>query len=177
MTVRSDPPESAVSDGDLLREGTELLYREASLLDRREWRAWLDLYVEDCEFWMPAWLDEHTWTSDPATQLSLIYYRNRHGLKDRVERIESGSSPASTPVPRTWHAISNILFDGGDAENFRLTSNCEVLVYRPDVREEARFCGFYEHTLGRVGNSLKIRGKKIVLVNDHIPAMVDIYSI
>lgn len=168
---------SAVSEADLLREGAELLYREASLLDRRAWRAWLDLYVEDCEFWMPAWLDEHTWTSDPSTQLSLIYYRDRHGLEDRIERIESGSSPASSPVPRTWHAISNIRFDGGDAESFHLVSNCEVLVYRPDVREEARFSSYYEHRLERLDGALKIRGKKIVLVNDHIPAMLDIYSI
>ena len=56
------------------------------LLDRRCWREWLDLYSEDSVFWMPAWLDEDTTTSDPDAELSHIYYKGRHNLEDRVWR-------------------------------------------------------------------------------------------
>ena len=167
----------AMSDEQLLRVGTDLLYREAALLDSRQWHAWLDLYVEDCEFWLPAWLDEHRYTADPATELSLIYYRDRHGLEDRIERIASQSSPASMPMPRTWHAIANIRLEGGQASAFHLFSGWQSAVYRPDMREESRFYGFYEHTLGFAGEALKILKKKIILINDHVPAVIDIYSI
>ena len=171
------PARPAVTEDELLRAGTELLYREAALIDSRQWHAWLDLYVEDCEFWLPAWLDEHRYTTDPATELSLIYYRDRHGLADRIERIESESSPASMPMPRTWHAIANIRLEGGEASAFRLSASWQSVVYRPEVREENRFYGFYEHSLGFVDEALKILKKKIILINDHVPAVIDIYSI
>ena len=32
------------------------LYREARLLDDRQWDAWLDCYAEDVTYWMPAWM-------------------------------------------------------------------------------------------------------------------------
>jgi len=38
------------------------LYREARLLDDREWDEWLTLYHKDAEFWMPA--------SSPATPIA-----------------------------------------------------------------------------------------------------------
>ena len=61
-------------------EAEELLYREALYLDRGEWDAWLDLYLPDAIFWMPAWRDETTLTDDPDRELSLIYYRGRRNL-------------------------------------------------------------------------------------------------
>ena len=75
-----------------LAEVTALITREAMLLDRRCWREWLDLYSEDSVFWMPAWLDEDTTTSDPDAELSHIYYKGRHNLEDRVWRATSGMS-------------------------------------------------------------------------------------
>ncbi|HBP77531.1 MAG TPA: benzoate 1,2-dioxygenase small subunit, partial [Halomonas sp.] len=41
------------------------LYREARLLDDREWDDWLALYHKDALFWMPAWDDDDQLTRDP----------------------------------------------------------------------------------------------------------------
>ncbi|MBN0653703.1 hypothetical protein JTM24_33900, partial [Pseudomonas aeruginosa] len=41
-------------------------------------------------------------------EISLIYYPNREGLEDRVYRIKTERSGASTPEPRTTHIISNV---------------------------------------------------------------------
>ena len=73
------------------------LYREARLLDDRRWDEWLECYSPDAEFWMPAWTDDDELTGDPHSEISLIYYPNRQGLEDRVYRLNTGRSAASTP--------------------------------------------------------------------------------
>lgn len=40
--------------------------------------------------------------------MSLIYYANHSGLEDRVFRLRTGKSAASTPLPRTMHQVSNV---------------------------------------------------------------------
>jgi benzoate/toluate 1,2-dioxygenase beta subunit len=84
------------------------LYREARLLDDREWDAWLTCYAEDVTYWMPAWDDDDRPTEDPQRQISLMYYADRGGLEDRVFRIKTERSGASTPEPRTSHNVTNV---------------------------------------------------------------------
>lgn len=79
----------------------DFLYREARLLDDRQWDEWLECYSPKVEYWMPAWDDHDTLTEDPQSEISLIYYPSRDGLEDRVFRIKTERSSASTPEPRT----------------------------------------------------------------------------
>jgi benzoate/toluate 1,2-dioxygenase reductase subunit len=57
---------------------------------------------------MPAWDDNDRIVEDPQAEISLIYYAKRSGLEDRVFRIKTERSSASTPEPRTSHNISNV---------------------------------------------------------------------
>ena len=87
----------------------QFLYREARFLDDREWDSWLALYAPDVEFWMPAWDDDDKLTTDPQSEVSLIWYGHKGGLEDRVFRIRTErSSATSLPEPRTSHNISNV---------------------------------------------------------------------
>ncbi|WP_425475116.1 aromatic-ring-hydroxylating dioxygenase subunit beta [Brenneria uluponensis] len=86
----------------------QFLYREAHLLDDRQWEEWLVCYSPKVTYWMPAWADDDQLTRDPRSEISLIYYPNRDGLEDRVYRIKTERSAASMPEPRTTHQISNI---------------------------------------------------------------------
>ena len=91
-----------------LQDVSSFLYREARLLDDREWDEWLECYAPRAEYWMPAWDDDDQLIEDPQSQVSLIYYPNRAGLEDRVFRIKTERSSASMTEPRTCHFISNI---------------------------------------------------------------------
>jgi 3-phenylpropionate/cinnamic acid dioxygenase small subunit len=157
---------------------TETIYREAHYLDERRWDDWLALFADDAVFWMPAWRDEEHLTDSPDHELSLIYCRGRAELEDRVWRLQSGLSGASTPLARTAHAISNALVEG-DAGSGRLDvrSSWTVQVYNPKTRREHAFFGRYEHTLRRVADRWVIARKKIVLINDRIPTMLDFYCV
>ena len=67
---------------DTLREVEQFLYREARMLDDRDFEGWLNCYAPDAEFWMPAWDDDDTLVTDPQQEISLIWYGNRAGLED-----------------------------------------------------------------------------------------------
>ena len=161
-----------------LQEGTEFLIKEAHLLDTQQWDEWLALFYEDCEYWMPAWKAEHQPTSNPKTELSLIYYGKRWGLEDRVTRVRSGLSVASTPLPRTQHSITNVRVEPLDGErSMKVFSNWTVNQFNPKKRNVSLFFGRYEHELARDDGTWRIRRKKIFLLNDYMPAMLDFYSI
>ena len=83
-----------------LEQVQQFLYREARALDDRDWDTWLACYAPDVEFWMPAWDDDGELTRDPQREVSLIYYPNKEGLQDRVFRIRTDrSSATSLPDP------------------------------------------------------------------------------
>lgn len=158
-------------------EAEEFLYREALYLDRGDWDAWLDLYLPEAIFWMPAWCDEITPTSDPNSQLSLIHYRGRRNLEDRVWRVRSGLSIASTPLPRRVHSVTNVLLESVSETDVHIASS--FTVHRYDARSDRShvFFGRYEHRLVRADGAWRIAAKKILLLNDVIPTVVDFYSI
>ena len=92
-----------------LQDAQRLLYREARALDDRDWDAWLAFYATDVEFWVPSWDDNDQLIEDPQTEISLIWYGNKGGLEDRVFRIGTErSSATSLPEPRTSHNVSNV---------------------------------------------------------------------
>jgi len=158
-------------------EAEDLLYREAALLDEGGWDDWLALFTEDAVFWMPAWRDEESPTADPNCELSLIYYEGRRGLEDRVFRARSGQSVASHPRPRCVHCISNVRLIECSAGNAEIGSAFTIFLH--DVRAERthHFFGRYHHTLRHEEGTWRIARKKILLLNDTIPTVVDFYSI
>lgn len=151
------------------------LYREARLLDDRQWDEWLDCYAPEASYWMPAWDDNDQTTQDPQSEISLIYYPNREGLEDRVFRIKTERSGASTPEPRTSHAVLNVelLADRGAEVDVRY--NFHTLNHRYQVTDQ--FFGTVFVTLRRDGDRLVITAKKIVLKNDYIRQVIDVYHV
>ena len=65
------------------------LYREARLLDDRQWDEWLACYAPHAVFWMPAWDDDDRIVEDPQREISLIYYPDRDGQVHRHFAIHS----------------------------------------------------------------------------------------
>ena len=60
---------NVVASVDTLRDIEQLLYTEASLLDRPDLDSWIQLYTEDGTYWMPAIEDQE----DPLNHISLFY--------------------------------------------------------------------------------------------------------
>ena len=162
-------------DAALEREVTALINREAMLLDRRRWKEWLELYAEDAVYWVPAWASEEETTTDPETQLNLIYLKNRGGLEDRVFRIESRQSWASLPLDRTVHLIGNVLVESAEGDVIEATANCIVHVY--GKRGAATRGSLYDFAFRRIDGVLKIARKKITFIDDRLDGPIDVYHL
>jgi benzoate/toluate 1,2-dioxygenase beta subunit len=154
----------------------QFLFAEARALDDKDWDTWLACYAPDAEFWMPSWGDDDKLVTDPQTEISLIYYAHRGGLEDRIFRIRTErSSATSLPEPRTSHNISNVeIVEQGDGE-CRLRFNWVTFSFRYKTVDSYFGTSFY--TLDTSTARPVIKRKKVVLKNDYIHHVVDIYHI
>jgi 3-phenylpropionate/cinnamic acid dioxygenase small subunit len=152
----------------------DFIYAELRYLDDRDWDSWLSLFDEGVEFWVPAWDSEYETTTDPQNEMSLIFYSSRSGLEDRVFRIRTGLSAASTPLPRTCHIVSNIQITE-TSEGYGVTANWVSHAFRNG--ETTTFYGSYNYRILEDGRGFRIGAKKIIVMNDLIPTVLDIYNI
>ena len=153
----------------------DFLYREARLLDDRQWDEWLTLYSEKVVYWMPAWDDDDQIVEDPQSEISLIYYPNREGLEDRIFRIKTERSGATMPEPRTNHAITNVEIVAERGGEIDVRFNWHTLSHR--YKETQGFFGTSFYTIATDGETPLITNKKIVLKNDYIHQVIDIYHV
>jgi len=156
-------------------QAEDFLYAEARALDDRDWDAWLGFYAPDASFWMPSWDDDDQLVEDPQSEISLIYYARRDGLEDRVFRLKTERSSASTPEPRTSHNIANIEILSQDGAEVKLRFNWHTLSYR--YRTVDSYFGTSFYTLDVSGERPLIKAKKVVLKNDYIHHVIDVHHI
>lgn len=153
----------------------DFLYREARYLDDKDWDSWLELYAPDATFWMPSWDDNDQLTEDPQREISLIWYGNRCGLEDRVFRIKTERSSASIPDTRTSHNLSNIEVLGQADGLCKVRFNWHTLSFRYKTVDSYFGTSFY--TLDVRGENPLIRAKKVILKNDYVRQVVDVYHL
>jgi 3-phenylpropionate/cinnamic acid dioxygenase small subunit len=159
---------------DLLAQARDLVLLEGWLLDTRDWDRWLDLYSPKATYWLPIWLEEDRYTSDPQNEMSLIYYNNRTGLEDRIFRIRTEQSLASSPLPRTCH-MTSVVEVAAEGETIKVNSCWTVHSYR--LEKAHTFFGHQTHMLEIAGTGLRINSRKVIVANDVIPNVLDVYSV
>ena len=80
-------------------------------------------------------------------------------------------------LPRTCHLVGSTRIVRGDASEALVHSNwnCQRLDLR--TSQTQMLFGRYEHHLRLDAEGWRIAGKKVVLMNDRIPTMVDFYCL
>ncbi|MCB1667521.1 MAG: aromatic-ring-hydroxylating dioxygenase subunit beta [Porticoccaceae bacterium] len=161
----------------ITREEIEnLVAMDGVLLDDREFSKWLELYQENCTYWMPAWDDDSDeQTSDPHKEISLIYYNSRAGLEDRIYRIGTKRSSASKPLYRTTHMTSNLVVLEADELSCSVRVSWVTYAYRH--QKSTSYFGNTVYKLVKVDGALKIQSKRINLLNDYFEDAVDFYLV
>lgn len=161
--------------GELQHSVEQFLYRKSELCDRKQWVDYLELFDENSEFHIPQWDSEHVLTTDPKRSMSLLYYADRSGLEDRVFRIGTGKSSASTPMPRTLHQITNVAIQQVSDAQLQAKTKWVTHVYR--FGKTSYFFGDATYTLRPVGFGWIILKKHVVLLNDTIDEVLDFYHV
>ncbi|CCE05735.1 putative dioxygenase beta subunit [Bradyrhizobium sp. STM 3843] len=143
---------------------TDFIYREAELLDTMQWQGWLDLFHPEGRYWMPLeWQQQ-----DPVLQPSLMY-EDLLLLKVRVERLAGERTFSQKPKSRCHHLLQapQIVACDATAGVFKARTSYIYTETRGDALE--RYSGWVSHDLVQVGDDLKIKLKRVDLVNFDAP--------
>ncbi|WP_375057474.1 anthranilate 1,2-dioxygenase small subunit [Zobellella sp. DQSA1] len=153
----------------------QFFYRVAEFCDNQDWDNYLEQFAPECEFHIPQWDSEHSYTQDPKREMSLMYYPNRGGIEDRVFRIRTGKSAACTPMPRTLHLVNNLRYRQDGDGLFLVKVNWVTHYYR--FGESHHFFGTAHYRLRQEGDDWKITYKQSILLNDKIDSVLDFYHV
>src|SRR5712671_4470949 len=125
-------------DGALYIEIQRFLFREAALLDRREYGAWLALTTEDIQYCVTAAVARDA--GAPAVDYAIID-EDLAGLKSRIDQISNPRlTRAENPPSMTRRVVSNIeAYHTGKLDELSVVSY--LLAYRSRPSEPAG--GFY----------------------------------
>jgi 3-phenylpropionate/cinnamic acid dioxygenase small subunit len=145
------------ANADDLHRCSQFLFREAALLDRRKLPAWLELFAPDATYWVP--LREHY--TDPESELNIVY-DDLSRLRERVERLDSGIAYAQDPPSRTARVLSNVTAERS-ADGF--VTDAVFVLYELRASDIQLLAGRYRHELVAVDGDLRIRHKRVELVN------------
>lgn len=78
----------------------DALVREARLLDCQNYEAWIDLYADECIYWIPA-----SWLAGNPGEAITLEFHDRRRLIDRITRLQTGVAYSQVPPSRTSRII------------------------------------------------------------------------
>jgi 3-phenylpropionate/cinnamic acid dioxygenase small subunit len=136
-----------------------LLYAEADCLDRADLDGWFDLYTADGDYWMPVTPDQ----TEPHRHISL-FYDDRLLMEIRRRNFGHAFAASMEHPVRCSHIISNIQIISHDTQSGggRVRSNFQAVVY---YKEQRLYAGKYTHDLVLIENTLRIRHKRVDLID------------
>ncbi len=138
-------------------EVARFLYHEARLLDEKRWDEWFALFTDDGHYWVPLARGQ-----TEAAEHNSLAYEDTLLLRLRIERLKRGA-PSQDPPSWCQHVLQapEVAEDGADGWRAR-TPFCYA-----ESRGDAMLflAGTAEHRLARAGDALKIRLKRVNLLN------------
>ena len=141
-------------------EVSQFLYREAALIDARDWDGWGRLFVAEGRYWMPAARGQRDWVS----HVSLV---NDNALlrEIRLNRLKGGDAASLQGSPSSSHLVSNIVIADADEARRRYVAHSRFVVAQYASWGRHTFYGSYVHELVREDDGLRICLKRVDLVD------------
>jgi 3-phenylpropionate/cinnamic acid dioxygenase small subunit len=140
-------------------DAEQFLYRQAALLDGRQWQDWIDLFAADGIYWMPPDASYQTWDGQPA-----IFAEDRNLMTVRMRRVLHPDAWSQKPLWGTNHVVSNVIVDKA-AKNGDLVVRSRfhmMELRRDDVRH---FAGQYTHHLKKTKGGYRIKLQRVDMTN------------
>jgi 3-phenylpropionate/cinnamic acid dioxygenase small subunit len=150
---------TTISDA-LARELSAFVYREARMLGEKRFDAWYELFTEDAAYWVPLAPDQ----ADPLNHVSLMY-EDKLLLKLRVERLKNARSYSQQPASRSHHLLQAPEIERVDEEANEYVTRTQFIYTETHGDQQQMYAGTVFHTLTRDAGQLKIRLKRINLLN------------
>ncbi len=136
----------------------EFIWREAELLDRRDYRAWLDLWDPKGIYVVP--IDPNT--TDYAAALNYAL-DDQHMRELRVQRMTSGHSASASDAARTVRTVSRFTLSSDSADLVEVKSSQITIAYKRDV--STIFAADLTHKISMANGEARLVEKVIRLIN------------
>lgn len=138
----------------------DFVVREAALLDELRFDDWLQLFTDDGYYWMPL---AHGQT-DPRLHASLMY-EDKLLLQVRIARLHGARTFSQQPSSRCHHLLQQPVVTARDDAAGVWT--CRTAFHYIESRRDVQtlYAGWTTHTLVEQGGALRMRLKRVDLVN------------
>ncbi|NLG47947.1 aromatic-ring-hydroxylating dioxygenase subunit beta [Gordonia sp. (in: high G+C Gram-positive bacteria)] len=153
--LRDEWPASTVDDWHAAQA---FLSREARLIDEGRFNDWLDLFTEDCLYWVPV----TPGGGNPRAEVSHAFDDHRR-LTDRVYWLRTGLAYSQLPASRTRRLITGIETTDLDDDTRIIRSNFTIHEFRAGTAKT--YTGWYGHVLKRADDRWRIRLKTANLID------------
>ena len=149
---------NALFSNQTFARAIEFIWREAELLDRRDYQAWLDLWEPTGFYVVPI---------DPATTdyaATLNYAYDDHDMREkRVQRMTSGHSASATDAARTVRTVSRFTLSNDSADLIEVKSAQVVVAYKRGV--STIFAADLTHKISIASGEPRLTEKVIRLID------------
>lgn len=142
------------------KELCDFVYAETRLLDDQRFDEWLDLFAADGYYWMPLTHDQ----PNPRLHTSLLY-EDKLLLKVRIERLHGKRTFSQQPQSRCHHLIQQPTVESADDDKGEYVVRSAFHYVETRIDEQALYAGWAHHHLVRQDGALRIKLKKVQLVN------------
>ncbi len=144
------------SSEDFIRRVESFLYAEARLMDDNNYQGWLDLFDEECSYWIPANQED----IDPSRHVSILYC-DRSMLDNHIKRLLEGKAFAQSPKSRTLRSVTNI---AASQKGIQINATANFLVTEIRGHKQHIHAGRSEYQLQECDAGFLIQRKKVILL-------------
>ncbi len=137
------------------------IYHEARLLDERRWDEWLALFAEDGRYWVPLLGAAQ---ADDGSQNS-IADEDRLLLSLRIERLRNPRAHSQHPASSCQHVLQAAALETSDAQAGLYELRSPFIYTEARGADQVVLTGSYHHRLTYVDGALRIRCKRVNLLN------------
>lgn len=146
-----------IDNTNLLWQVTEFLWKEAALLDAREYDAWLNLWQPEGLYIIPIQEAE-----DYSEVLNLCYDDDKM-RRDRITRFQQGFSISSAPAAVTVRTLSRIVIDAVDGDG--VVVSCGQHLVEDKFGRQRLWAANVRYTLQSTDSGFKLQEKVVRLLN------------
>lgn len=146
------------TDAISLMEAVEYIWREAELLDRQDYKAWLSLWSEEGLYVIPI----QRGNADHSGELN-IAYDNAEMRLARTKRLKSGFSISSAPSARTVRTLSRFVLEQGEGAGVEIRCAQHIVEYK--FERSRILAADMTYRLERRGDRIVLAGKEVQLIN------------
>jgi len=143
---------------------TQLVVREARLVDDGAYDEWLAMFATDGRYWIPLRPDDQ----DPELQPAILY-EDRLLLSVRVERLTTGKAHSLRPQVRCLHVLQQPEIETCDVAGGTARLRTRYVYLETQGDQQVVLGAVAVHDLVQESGTWKIRQKTVHLLNPDAP--------